>query len=350
MNRRAFLTADQLAIGYPMAGKPARVVAGPFDLKLQGGELVGLLGPNGAGKSTLVRTLAGIQPALGGSIRIGEESLNKLRPADLARKVSIVLTDRVEAGNLTVRALVALGRYPYTGWFGRLSEEDESKVREALEMTDTLSLADRSLHTLSDGERQKVMLARALAQDTPVIILDEPTAHLDLPNRVELFALLRRLTRDTRKAILLSTHELDLALQAVDQLLLISKDGNIHAGVPEDLVLNGAFEATFHKQGCDFDRSTGTFRMHAPAEKTIRLEGSGTTAFWTRRALEREGYSIRDESQSGDCVEIVLQEGKTIWILRQESQTTRQFSSIQSLLQALRTVPATKERVIMNNK
>jgi iron complex transport system ATP-binding protein len=336
MNRRVLLTADQLAIGYPMAGKPPQVVAGPFDLHLQGGELVGLLGPNGAGKSTLVRTLAGVQLSLGGSIQIGGESLKKLRPADLARKVSMVLTERVEAGNLSVRALVGLGRYPYTGWFGRLSEEDEAKVQEALEMTDTWGLADRSLHTLSDGERQKVMLARALAQDTPVIILDEPTAHLDLPNRVELFALLRRLTRDTRKAILLSTHELDLALQAVDQLLLLSPGGKVHAGVPEDLVLNGAFEATFHKPGCHFDRSNGTFRIRAAAGKVIRVVGSGTAAFWTRRALEREGYCIDDESQAGDCVEVIQQQEKNTWILRLDNHPALPCSAVQELLQAMK--------------
>lgn len=335
MNRRVLLTADQLAIGYPTAGKPPQVVAGPFELHLRGGELVGLLGPNGAGKSTLVRTLAGIQPALGGSIRIGGENLKKLRPADLARKVSIVLTERVEAGNLSVRALVALGRYPYTGWFGRFSKEDEAKVQEALEMTDTLGLADRSLPTLSDGERQKVMLARTLAQDTPVIILDEPTAHLDLPNRVELFALLRRLTRDTRKAILLSTHELDLALQAVDQLLLLAPGGKIHAGVPEDLVLSGAFEATFHKPGCHFDRSNGTFRMRTAAGKAIRVAGSGTAAFWTRRALEREGYFIDEESQAGDCVEVVHRSEKDTWILRLDNHPARQYSTVQELLQAM---------------
>jgi len=331
----ALLSSVHLSIGYPQPGKGARILAGPLDFELYGEELVGLLGPNGAGKSTLVRTLAGLQPALTGSVRIGEDRLSSLSAAAIARKVSIVLTERVEAGNLSVAALVALGRYPHTGWFGHFSREDKAKVQWALDLTGTRAWADRYVNTLSDGERQKVMLARALAQDTPLIILDEPTAHLDLPNRVELFALLRRLSRETRKAILLSTHELDLALQSVDRLLLMPLGGAVQVGVPEDLVLNGAFELAFQKSESFFDRRTGTFRLRTESQRPIRLEGEGTAAFWTRRALEREGFSLHAEADIR--VEVRPVPAGNSWVLHADAQQLRECASIGELLRALRT-------------
>lgn len=291
-DQKAIVETRSLAIGY-RSSRTERTVAGPLDLQLRPGSLVCLLGSNGAGKSTLMRTLSGLQPVLAGEIMIDDRPLGTLKPVELAQKLSLVLTDRIDAGNLTAREVVALGRTPYTGWLGSLTKDDYFKIAQSIEQTGITPLLDRHMHQLSDGERQKVMLARALAQDTPLILLDEPTAHLDLPNRVEMMRLLHTLAHDTRKAILLSTHELDLALQTADELWLMPPGGTILAGLPEDLVLNGAFEATFARSGFPFDRATGTFTIHQPVDNAqIYLEGSEKTLFWTKRALQREGLGV----------------------------------------------------------
>ena len=284
------LTAEELAVGYFLRKKAPRTVAGPLCLGLWPGELVALLGPNGAGKSTLLRTLAGLQPPLGGRLAVGGVPLASLSAAARARQISVVLTDRLDAGILTVRELVTLGRQPHTGWLGGLSAHDHAQVQAALAATGTTAFAARPVAELSDGERQKVLLARALAQDTPVVLLDEPTAHLDLPTRVALMRLLHQLARTTGKAILLSTHELDLALQAADRVWLLPARGALRTGTPEDLVLSGAFAAAFEREGLAFDPATGTFALHAPAGPAVQVQGEGAAAFWTRRALEREGF------------------------------------------------------------
>ncbi|MFD2786718.1 ABC transporter ATP-binding protein [Hymenobacter rubripertinctus] len=284
------LTAEDLTVGYFGRKKMPRPVAGSLRLALWPGELVCLLGPNGAGKSTLLRTLAGLQPPLGGQLRLGDQELATLNAPARARQLSVVLTDRVDGGNLTGHELVRLGRHPHTGWLGSLSAHDEAQVQAALAATGTAGLAHRPVGELSDGERQKILLARALAQDTPLILLDEPTAHLDLPNRVALMRLLHRLARQTGKAILLSTHELDLALQAADRVWLLSAEDALRTGTPEDLVLSGAFAAAFAREGLAFNPATGTFELHAPTGPPVQLVGDGAAAFWTRRALEREGF------------------------------------------------------------
>jgi iron complex transport system ATP-binding protein len=276
----------------------------------------------------LLRTLAGLQPALSGTVTVdGRTGLN---PAELARKISLVLTDRVRSNNLTVESLVALGRYPWSGWLGLLDASDRAIVRQAIAATGIADLAARKVHTLSDGESQKVMLARALAQDTPVLMLDEPTAHLDLPSRIRLMRLLHQMAREMKKGILLSTHELDLALQVADEIWLLQSRGPLQKGTPEDLVLDGVFEAVFEKEDVHFDRATGVFLIHPEGRRTIGFTGNGTAAFWTRRALQREGFSVIPGTQ----LEIAEKEERTTWVL-QTGSGHRQFESIGSLLEAL---------------
>ena len=224
------LTADALTIGYAGRSQPRRIVAESLTLDLRSGQLVCLLGPNGAGKSTLMRTLAGLQPPLGGHIHIDGQALPTLPPTALARKLSLVLAERVESGNLLVHELVALGRTPYTGWLGKLTPHDHAMVQRAMAATDTLTFAPRRLAQLSDGERQKVMLARALAQDTALILLDEPTAHLDLPNRVEMMRLLHRLTRQTHKAILLVDPRTGFGVAGRRPAVAAGPDGEVNHG------------------------------------------------------------------------------------------------------------------------
>ncbi len=288
------LAVRGLAVGYPGAARP---VAAGLDLDLHAGELVCLLGPNGAGKSTLLRTLAGLQPPLDGRILWRGEP----RPADAqawARRAAIVLTERVQGGNLTVHDLAALGRVPHTGWTGRLLPGDREAVERALRDAGAWDLRARLYDETSDGEKQKAMLARALAQDPALLLLDEPTAFLDLPRRVEAMRLLRRLARERGRAVLLSTHDLDLALRVADKLWLLSPGGALRCGVPEDLALSGAVGAVFDQGDVSFDRGTGEFRIHGHPRARAVLSGDPDLRFWTGRALEREGYAVATSAEA----------------------------------------------------
>ena len=321
------LQTRHLSTGYKTGRKSCKVLSEDLNLRMYPGELICLLGPNGSGKSTLIRSLSGLQPALKGTVEIEGKSIQDLRPADLAKKLSMVLTERVKAGNLNAYSLVALGRHPYTGWLGNLSRADKEKTQQAMVATGTTDFADRKVHELSDGECQKVMLARALAQDTPLIILDEPTAHLDLPNRVELMQLLHQLARQMNKAILLSSHDLDLALQAADQVWLLQQDGQLKTGTPEDLVLQGTFEAAFAREGFQFDKDTGTFNLHKGHGENITLSGEGAAAFWTRRALQREGFSvIPPGKETAIEIDILKEEEKLYWISRMDGKYQKHAS------------------------
>lgn len=220
----------QLVIGYP--GHP---VAGPLSATLHQGELCCLLGANGVGKSTLLRTLAAFQPAMAGEIWLDGQRLKEITPRHLSTLVGIVLTDRVRTAGVTVRDLVAMGRSPYTNFWGKLTEADHRQVDQAIDQVGIRPFTERQIATLSDGERQKVMIAKALAQGTPVILLDEPTAFLDFPSKVEIMLLLRELAHEMGKTLLLSTHDLDLALQTADRLWLMGRDLPLAVGTPREL-------------------------------------------------------------------------------------------------------------------
>lgn len=362
-NRRILLKSKDLSAGYGSRRGRHVTITGPLSLSIREGQLICLLGPNGAGKSTLLRTLAGLQPALGGSVDIvgsedygsgrednrsgtgnsgyagpsdaaaGKNYAPHLPPEQLAKKISLVLTDTVKHSNLTVYALVALGRYPYTGWLGILREEDRQIISRAMQVTGIEAYAGRKIGTLSDGESQKVMLARALAQDTPLLMLDEPTAHLDLPSRIQIMQLLHKMARETKKGILLSTHELDLALQVADEIWLLQPGGRLDKGVPEDLVLDGTFQSVFDKEGILFDMHTGAFHIHAGNAIPIGLTGDGVTAFWTKRALKRSGFEVA--GLFPDRTITVREDPHPAWILH-TSAGSQTFTQLSALLDALR--------------
>ena len=284
------LETHDLTVGYT---RPHKVVVDHLDLALVPGELVCLIGPNGAGKSTLMRTIAGLQPPLAGRVLLMGDDIRRLSAHELAQRLSLVLTERVDVGLLPAYDLVALGRHPYTDWAGRLTVEDEAAVRQAIEAVGAVALAGRSVNELSDGERQKIMIARALAQEPALMLLDEPTAYLDLPRRVEIMGLLRRLAHESGRAILLSTHDLDLALRSADRIWLLPNKGGMQTGAPEDLVLSGAFEAAFRSEGVTFDAHEGTFTLNGGGgTRYVTLVGEGLQALWTRRALERAGFAV----------------------------------------------------------
>jgi len=210
------ITTNRLTVGY----RGHRVVE-DISLSLPSGRLVCLLGPNGAGKSTLLRTLCGFQPPIAGTVTISGSDITTMSAAEVARLVSVVLTDRPLTPSLTAREMVGMGRAPYTGFWGRLSDDDRRLVSEAMQTVGIAPLATRRMGRLSDGERQKVMIAKALAQHTPVIVLDEPTAFLDYPSKVAVMKTLARLAHDEGKTILMSTHDLELAAQLGDELMEI---------------------------------------------------------------------------------------------------------------------------------
>jgi iron complex transport system ATP-binding protein len=243
---------ESLSTGY--RGKNnVTIVARDINATIHGGELTCLLGPNGAGKSTLLRTLSAFLPPVSGNITIMGRNLGDYTDKELAKTIGVVLTEKTDLRNMTVEDLIGLGRSPYTGFWGTLHEDDRRVVAQAIEMVGIEPLKDRMIQTLSDGERQKVMIAKALAQETPVIFLDEPTAFLDFPSKVEIMQLLRNLTRTTGKTIFLSTHDLELALQIADTIWLMDKQKGVMIGTPQELASNGSLNSFFSQRGISFD-------------------------------------------------------------------------------------------------
>lgn len=325
------LQTHDLSIGYRTRRKADVLIAKHLNLTLNQGKLVGLLGPNGVGKSTLLRTLAGMQNPLAGEVSIGGDALHQLPKNNLAKRLSMVLTERPNVGLMNGYALVVLGRHPYTDWMGRLSDYDEAVVRWAVDAVDAHDIANQPVDELSDGQRQKLMIARALAQETDVILLDEPTAYLDLPRRVETMGLLKHLAQETNRAILLSTHDLDLALRSCDSLWLMTNTG-VQVGTPEDLVLNNHIEKTFADGRSYFDKRTGSFLSNAPAQSSVYVEGDGIPHVWTRRALQRHHFALSDVPTS---INIQIDNYDTpLWTLKIDEQVTI-HESIQSVLSAL---------------
>ncbi|WP_370443836.1 ABC transporter ATP-binding protein [Aquimarina sp. AU474] len=236
------------------------VVAADINLKLHEGELVGLVGANGIGKSTLLRTLSKVQQPLHGNVVLSDKDLNSYKSIELASQLSIVLTEQIASKNLTVQELVALGRQPYTNWVGKMVEEDIEKVVKAIEVTHISDLVSKRCFELSDGQLQKVLIARAIAQDTPFIMLDEPTTHLDIYHKAYILKLLKRLAFETKKTILFSTHEIDFAIQLCDKMIVMNKDG-FEFGRPKELVQARAFSGLFPEDLILFDTKSGRYKV-----------------------------------------------------------------------------------------
>ena len=248
-----------LSIGYQNKGNE-KVVANGLNATINRGELTCLLGRNGIGKSTLLRTLSAFQPALDGDIMMDTTSLTALTDKERSRLIGIVLTEKPDVQNMSIEELVGLGRSPYTGFWGTLDSEDKVIVNNAIRLVGIESLKGRMIHTLSDGERQKVMIAKTLAQQTPVIYLDEPTAFLDFPSKVEMMQLLRRLASEEQKIIFLSTHDVELSLQLADRIWLM-EPGQLSVGTPRQLADQGVLERFITHDGICFDGESLTIHV-----------------------------------------------------------------------------------------
>ncbi len=288
------LNIESLSVGFINGRETCRLLP-PVSAGAACGELVAIIGINGIGKSTLLRTIARLQPPLGGKIEIDGIVTGNMSRNEFARNMGYVSTEPVTASNMTVTDLVALGRYPHTNWFGRIEDEDQDVINDAIEKAGLRSLRDRFVASLSDGERQRAMIARVLAQDTRILILDEPTAFLDVNSKYEIIHLLRELTRKRNKTILFSTHDLQAALSQADRIWLMLKDG-LREGAPEDLMLDDAFDLLFEKSVVKFDSRHGSFVMNCTAMGEVSLEGKGKEKYWTSRALIRAGFTVGGEN------------------------------------------------------
>ena len=258
-SKHIILKTENLSIGYK-SKKDTSVIASNINIELKQGELIGLVGANGIGKSTLLRTLTSIQQPLIGEIYLNEKNLENYSSIELAKTMSLVLTEQLMSKNLSVFELIALGRQPYTNWVGNLCENDISIINKAIDQTNLSDLKYRKCFELSDGQFQKVMIARALVQDTNLIILDEPTTHLDMYHKAYILKLLQKLVKDTNKTILFSSHEIDLAIQLCDTMVVMTAN-NVISNSPCNLIEKGIFETLFPKDLIGFDKTTGSFKV-----------------------------------------------------------------------------------------
>ncbi|WP_309641442.1 ABC transporter ATP-binding protein [Flavobacterium sp.] len=257
MENNIILKTQHLSIGYSNP-KEDHCIASEVNVTLEKGKLIALIGANGIGKSTLLRTLTGIQKPLSGDILLNEKPLNQFEPLALAQQMSLVLTEKLPPSNLTVYELIALGRQPYTNWIGKLSDLDKAKINEATALTNVSALLSKKHYEISDGQLQIVLIARALAQDTGLIILDEPTTHLDLMHKISLFRLLKKLTQETQKCILFSTHDIDMAIQLSDEIIVMTS-GKCVQDQPCELISKGIFSTLFDDEHITFDVEKGKF-------------------------------------------------------------------------------------------
>lgn len=232
-----------------------------LNAELKSGTLTCLLGPNGSGKSTLLRTLCGFQPPIEGKIEVAGRQIEAYSNEELARIVGVVLTDNTHITDMSVWDVVAMGRSPYTNFWGKLTEQDREEVSRCMKLVGIDAFADRKIQTLSDGERQKVMIAKAIAQDTSIILLDEPTAFLDYPNKVGMLLLLHRIAKTLNKAVFLSTHDMEHALQVADEVWLLDKALGLTTGTPQALSEDGSIERYFTAEGMTYDRASMSFRI-----------------------------------------------------------------------------------------
>ena len=257
LTKHIVLKTEKLSIGYQQK-KQDKIVISDINLEVKKGKLVTVLGKNGIGKSTLLRTLSKVQKPISGAVYINNNNLINISEKELSTQLSLVLTERLPESQLTVYELIALGRQPYTNWIDKLSATDIEKINFAIKQTEIEHLKNNRFYKLSDGQLQRVLIARALAQDTEIIILDEPTAHLDIHHTIKIFSLLKKLVNDTNKSIIISSHEVNLSIQLSDEIILLTKN-KVQQGTPKELIKQNAFDSLFPDELIHFNRNLEQF-------------------------------------------------------------------------------------------
>ncbi len=331
MNSDNILFLDSLKVGYG-SGKNENVLLPSVRATAKKGELIAVIGRNGIGKSTLLRTITGLQPSQGGEIIYNGINIRKYSRMDLAHTIGYISTESVKVSNMSVYDLVSLGRFPHTNWIGRIDLKDHDIIMDALEKTSISAYCTKFIAELSDGERQKAMIARILAQDTPIMVMDEPTAFLDVGSKYEILQLMHQLSQESEKTIVFSTHDLDMAVSQSDKIWLIS-DKQVREGAPEDLMIEGAFDHLFDSSSVEYNPEHGTFSFISEEKGTIYIEGAGILRHWTEKAVNRAGFSVSAEKT---IPYIILPSGSNRhWRLRTHDSLS-EYNSIYELISWLK--------------
>jgi iron complex transport system ATP-binding protein len=327
MNSNGILSFSSLKIGY-VSGRRENILLPPLSACAYKGELISVIGRNGIGKSTLLRTLTGLQPSLGGEIFYSGKSFKDYSRIELALKVGYISTEILKVSNMSVYDLVALGRFPHTNWIGKINSFNHEVIMDAIEKTSMSAFCNRFVSELSDGERQRAMIARILAQDTGIMIMDEPTAFLDLGSKYEILHLMHELSQKSEKTIIFSTHDLQMAISQSDKIWLIL-DNNLVEGAPEDLMIKGSFDHLFDSSPGHFNSENGTFSFSSEEKGSIYIEGEGLKRRWTEKAINRAGFTV---SEMKTTPYITISQGnKTIWQISAYS-IAHEFESIYDLI------------------
>lgn len=329
-SRINIVSLDSLRIGY-LSGKKKNILLSPLIASAKKGEFIAVVGKNGIGKSTILRTITGLQPSLGGNVFISGRNLAEYSRMELAQKVGFISTEIVKASNMKVYELVALGRFPYTNWLGKISNSDHEIIMDSIEKTGIIDLYSRNISELSDGERQRAMIARVLAQDTEIMVMDEPTAFLDIRSKYEIIQLMHELTRKRDKTIIFSTHDLNIAISQADKIWLIF-DKKLNEGAPEDLIIEGSFNDLFDSSVVGFNQTDGSFSFRRKDRGRIYIEGNGNLRYWTEKAIIRAGFSISG-SRNNMVVKIPTADFNK-WLLITADQS-KEFQSIYELAEWL---------------
>lgn len=316
----SIVNINNLAVGYP----PAKPLLKNLNLNIVAGQIICLIGKNGSGKSTLMRTLSGAQKPVEGAIEMDGKPLHKLSAGELARSLAIVTTERIAAGHLKAEELVALGRYPYTGPFGKLTAADKEAVRASMHATGSQHLAGMYTYTLSDGQWQRLMISRALAQEPRILLLDEPTSFLDWPGKAETFSLVRKLATEQKIAIILASHDLEMALRVSDSVWLIDNQNSLTEGYPEDLLLSGKLEQAFSlSPGQLWKQEANAINLD------ISIEADPSVKQLVKQALHRE---FNGEFTPAGIVRVIESDGEQKIFFDQKGKSVQTFASLSQLV------------------